>query len=206
MLKLSKAGKMPCRSWSLQAIDTCPGSRVLEGERKGELVEACSTCYATDGNYRFPNVKATRAHNRGDWERDGWVQDMVDELQNDRYFRWLDSGDLYSEALAWKVLLVMKLTPWVTHWLPTRTYKFAKHRKVLELMRELPNAVVRYSNDSNDGIDTLEGMGQRSVIVRDWSQVPAGAVRCSAPEQEGKCLKCRACWSKDVEVVAYLHH
>ena len=24
MIKLSKAGKMPCRSWSLQAIDTCP--------------------------------------------------------------------------------------------------------------------------------------------------------------------------------------
>ena len=49
MLKLSKASKMPCRSWSLQALDTCPGSR----DKSGELVPACSGCYATDGNYRF---------------------------------------------------------------------------------------------------------------------------------------------------------
>ena len=25
-IKLSKAGKMPCRSWSLQALTTCAGS------------------------------------------------------------------------------------------------------------------------------------------------------------------------------------
>ena len=34
MLKLSKASKMPCRSWSLQALDTCPGSR----DKSGDLV------------------------------------------------------------------------------------------------------------------------------------------------------------------------
>ena len=51
MIKLSKASKMPCRSWSLQAIDTCPASIGSDGE----LVDACKGCYATTGNYNFPN-------------------------------------------------------------------------------------------------------------------------------------------------------
>ena len=80
MIKLSKAGKMPCRSWSLQALTTCPGSKGGDGE----LVDACKGCYATTGNYRFPNVKAPREHNQEDWQRDSWVDDMVAELDNDR--------------------------------------------------------------------------------------------------------------------------
>ena len=96
MLKLSKASKMPCRSWSLQALDTCPASR----DATGSLVPACSGCYATTGNYRFKNVKAPREHNREDWKRDAWEDDMVAELDNDRYFRWFDSGDMNDIRLA----------------------------------------------------------------------------------------------------------
>jgi hypothetical protein len=73
MLKLSKASKMPCRSWSLQALDTCPASKNSDGS----LVPACSGCYAVGGNYRFPNVKAPREHNKEDWKRSDWVADMV---------------------------------------------------------------------------------------------------------------------------------
>ena len=32
MIRLSKASKMPCRSWSLQALETCPGARKSNGE------------------------------------------------------------------------------------------------------------------------------------------------------------------------------
>jgi len=103
-IKLSKAGKMPCRSWSLQALTTCAGS---VGD-DGTLVPACIGCYATTGNYRFPNVKQPREHNQKDWKRDAWVDDMVAELDNDRYFRWFDSGDVYSIKLARKILEVMK--------------------------------------------------------------------------------------------------
>ena len=35
------------RSWSLQALETCPGSIAAPGE----LVDACKGCYATSGNY-----------------------------------------------------------------------------------------------------------------------------------------------------------
>jgi len=199
MVKLSKASKMPGRSWSLQALDTCPGSK----KRDGSLVDACSGCYATTGNYRFKNVKAPREHNREDWKRDQWVDDMVAELDNDRYFRWFDSGDVYDVRLARKILEVMKRTPWCNHWLPTRMHKFSKFGSVLAEMSALPNVVVRLSSDSITG-DTVEGPQTSTIATLD--NVPGDALVCEAYSREGKCGPCRACWSKDVALVCYIGH
>ena len=91
-VKLSVTSKLDgIKSWSLQALDTCPGSKAADGT----LVPACSGCYATTGNYLFGNVKAPREHNRQDWQRDDWEFDMVMALLDEDYFRWFDSGDLY---------------------------------------------------------------------------------------------------------------
>ena len=199
-MKLSKAGKMPCRSWSLQAIDTCPGSL---GDN-GELVDACRGCYATTGNYRFQNVKAPRIHNREDWKRVGWVADMAQELDNDRYFRWFDSGDVYDVRLARKILEVMTLTPWCHHWLPTRMYKFPKFRSVFKAMEKLPNVVVRYSSDSISG-GTVKGRNT-STIIPTPNDARSGMTVCEAYQRKGKCGKCRACWDKGTKVVAYPAH
>ena len=128
MIRLSETSKLDgIKSWSLQARDTCPGSVV-----KGELVPACAGCYAVGGNYRFPNVKQPRLDNQEDWKRADWVQDMAQALDSSRYFRCLDSGDLYSLELARKVLKVMEATPWVNHWLTTRMHKFKKFGPVFE--------------------------------------------------------------------------
>jgi hypothetical protein len=190
------------RSWSLQALDTCPGSI----ESPGVLVDACKGCYATTGNYVFANVKAPREHNRLDWTRLDWTDNMVAELAKDEYFRWLDSGDLYALALAEKVLDVMTRTPWVKHWLPTRMYKFPKFRAVLEQMRALPNVSVRFSSDSVTGeyIPGLHG----SVIgpAADTFQASAGVSLCQAYEHEGRCSGCRACWDKTIDLIAYPAH
>jgi len=199
MLKLSKASKMPCRSWSLQALDTCPGSR----DKSGELVPACSGCYATDGNYRFKNVKAPRLHNREDWKRAEWVSDMVAELDNDRYFRWFDSGDVYDVRLAKKILEVCERTPWVNHWIPTRMHKFAKFKPVLDALEALPNVVVRLSSDSITG-ETISGATTSTIATLD--SVPENAQVCEAYTREGKCKTCRACWDKSVQVIAYIGH
>jgi hypothetical protein len=199
MLKLSKASKMPCRSWSLQALDTCPASRNSDGS----LVAACSGCYATTGNYRFKNVKAPREHNREDWKRDEWVADMVAELDNDRYFRWFDSGDMYDIRLARKILEVMSLTPWVKHWLPTRMHKFPKFREVIDNMEMFPNVVIRRSSDSITG-ETIEGANTSTISTLD--SVPEGAAVCGAYTRSGKCGTCRACWDKSVSVVCYIGH
>jgi len=199
MIKLSKASKMPGRSWSLQALDTCPASRKADGS----LVDACSGCYATTGNYRFKNVKAPREHNREDWKRSEWVDDMVAELDNDRYFRWFDSGDIYDVRLAFKILEVMKRTPWCNHWLPTRMHKFSKFGSVLAEMSALPNVVVRLSSDSITG-DTVKGPQTSTIATLD--NVPGDALVCEAYSREGKCGPCRACWSKDVALVCYIGH
>lgn len=198
--KLSKASKMPCRSWSLQALDTCPASIGADGE----LVDACKGCYATDGNYRFSNVKAPRLHNREDWQQSDWVDAMVAELDNDRYFRWFDSGDMYSLKLAEKIYDVMVATPWTRHWLPTRMHKFAKFADILAKMEALPNVVVRLSSDSING-DIIAGNTTSTIIPTISHRKPKMTI-CEAYERDGKCATCRACWNKDVEVVAYVAH
>jgi hypothetical protein len=201
MIKLSKTSKLDgIMSWSLQALDTCPGSKT----KSGGLVDACRGCYATTGNYRFANVKAPREFNREDWKRDTWVDDMIQALDSSRYFRWFDSGDMYDLSLAIKILAVMKSTPWVKHWLPTRMHKFAKFAPVIAKMEALPNVVVRRSSDSVDG-QTVRGMTS-STIFSDESQLPEGATICRAYEHDGKCNGCRACYSKDVSVIAYKAH
>lgn len=200
MIKLSKASKMPCRSWSLQALETCPASK----DAQGNLVDACKGCYATSGNYHYPNVKAPREHNKDDWKRSEWSSDMINELDNDRYFRWFDSGDMYSLALAHKILEVMKATPWCNHWLPTRMHKFDKFSKVIKEMMELPNVVVRLSSDSVRG-DTVQGVTTSTIIGDDQLTTTSFKV-CRSFENKGKCGTCRACWSKDVSVIAYVQH
>jgi len=199
MIKLSKTSKLDgILSWSLQALDTCPGSK----DSQGDLVPACQGCYATTGNYRFSNVKKPREFNREDWKRDEWVNDMVKALDSSRYFRWFDSGDMYDLSLANKILAVMKATPWVKHWLPTRMHKFIKFQHTIDAMMSLDNVVVRFSSDSVTG-QTIAGQ-TTSTIFSDT--VPEGALECKAYEHEGKCNGCRACYDKDVKVIAYKAH
>lgn len=202
-MKISITSKLDgIRSWSLQALETCPGSWASPGE----LVDACKGCYATTGNYNYPNVKAPRAHNKTDWARLDWCDDMVRELENDRFFRWFDSGDVYALGLAEKILEVMQRTPWCKHWLPTRMHKFPKFRFVFDTMQALDNVSVRFSSDSVVGeyIPGLHGsvIGPSAVTF----QETPGASLCRAYEHGGKCSGCRACWDKSVDLIAYPAH
>lgn len=207
MLRISVTSKLDgIRSWSLQALDTCPGS-ILEPATESSpavLVAACEGCYATQGNYRYPNVKAPRLENRIDWERDDWEDDMVRELQDDEHFRWFDSGDSYALALAKKIYNVMRRTPWCKHWIPTRMGKFPKFQEILAMMEALPNVKVRFSSDSVSG-EYVKGK-HGSTIVPTSDNVPEGVAVCRAYEHGGKCNGCRVCWDKSVPVVAYVAH
>lgn len=200
--KLSATSKLGCLSWSLQALETCPGSVGVDGE----LVPACSGCYATTGNYVFANVKAPRAHNKEDWQLDGWEDAMVAALFDEEYFRWFDSGDMYAIALAQKMLNVMRRTPWCKHWLPTRMYKFAKFSAVIKEMMALENVMVRPSSDAIDGSYTPGVHG--STIVPDAQTAASNPALfvCGAYSRDGKCGPCRACWDKSVPMIAYPAH
>jgi len=200
MIRLSKTSKLDgILSWSLQARDTCPGS--LEG---GQLVPACAGCYASKRKLSLSECKQPRLDNREDWQRSEWVRDMVQELDSSRYFRWLDSGDLYSVDLAKKVLEVMKRTPWVNHWLPTRMHKFKKFGPVFAKMQALPNVAVRFSSDSVTG-EYEKGL-HGSVIIPQAGDAPKGVKVCQAYEHGGKCSGCRACYDKKNKVIAYPAH
>lgn len=199
MIRLSKPSKMPCQSWSLEALVTCPASK----KPNGELVDACKGCYATSGNYRYPNVKAPRASNKIDWRRSAWVSDMVQELDTERYFRWFDSGDVYAHGLAVKIYEVMKLTPWAKHWLPTRMHKLAKFTSILAKMESLPNVSVRRSSDSVLGeYSSIHG----STIIPEGTTAPKGVTVCKSSTTGGKCITCRACWDKSIPVIGYISH
>jgi len=187
-------------SWSLQALETCQGSIGADGE----LVPACAGCYATQGTYNFPGTKKVRFDNKQAWQDDAWVATMVGALKKQKYFRWFDSGDMYSIQLALKMYAVMVRTPHVKHWLPTRMHKFAKYQQVLTKMQALPNVMVRPSSDAVDGTFTAGVHG--STILPEGMAVPAGVKVCTAPTTNGKCSGCRACYSKDVAVVGYIAH
>ena len=202
-VKLSNTSKLGVKSWSLQAINTCPASI----GKNGELVDACKGCYATAGNYRFANVKAPREFNRQAWQEDSFVQDFIKALHKERFFRWFDSGDMYDLRLANKMLEIMQATPHVKHWLPTRMYKFKKFHAVIRGMASLDNVVVRLSSDSVTG-----GMVESELTDTNSTIVPENALSeykgfiCQAFYQDGKCLDCTACYDKDVKTVAYVGH
>lgn len=199
MINLSKTSKLDgILSWSLQALETCPASK----NKDGSLVDACKGCYATTGNYRFSNVKKPRLENRDDWKRDDWVNEMLLKLDSSRYFRFFDSGDMYDIRLAEKILELCIRAHWVKFWIPTRMHKFAKFKDVLARMEALPNVVVRFSSDSVQG-EIINGQ-TTSTIFSDT--VPLGALECKAYEHGGKCNGCRACYDKDVKVIAYKAH
>ena len=195
MVKVSKTSKLDgIMSWSLPALETCPGA---------SGAEACKGCYATTGRYLFGPVKAVRQFNKEDWKRPEWVDEMIQALKGKPYFRWLDSGDLYHVDLAVKVYQVMLGTPSTKHWLPTRMHKFTKFQAILAAMQLLPNVKVRYSSDSVTGeFNDLNG----STIIPSADAAPEGVHVCRAYENGGKCSGCRACWDKDVKVVAYVAH
>jgi hypothetical protein len=201
MNKLSRTSKLDgILSWSLEALKTCPGSIADDGS----LVDACRGCYATTGNYRFPNVRAVREDNRQAWKAETWVFDMIHALQGQDYFRWFDSGDMYSLELAEKILAVMRSTPGTKHWIPTRMHKFAKFTSVLASMEALPNVVVRRSSDSIHG-EFSKGL-HGSTIVHSIESAPDAVKVCMAYEHGGRCNGCRACWDKSVSVIGYVAH
>ncbi len=224
--KFSKASKMPCLSWSLPALLTCPGSSESYENYSGKLqdwqnafdsdaklVPSCQGCYATTGNYLYKNVKAVREHNMQDWQKPDWVSKMVATLKHERYFRFFDSGDVYCVELAEKILEVCKRCPDTKFWIPTLAWKVAEIAEALESLENLDNVVVRRSTgqvitaDSADDVDTL-GWGQYSFVVENVDTVKAqkGIVVCRSYNRAGKCGQCRACWNRKVENVLYPAH
>jgi hypothetical protein len=83
-------------------------------------------------------------------------------------------------------------------------HKFKKFSSILAKMQKLPNVVIRFSSDSIAG-ELVQG-STSSTIFSSEDQLPKNATICRAYEHEGKCNGCRACYSKDIPVIAYKAH
>lgn len=223
--KLSKTSKMPAKSWSLPAWETCPGARSRQLDGTVTPSPACEGCYALTGAYQFPATIASREHNLADWKNPDWVDAMVKGIGKGKLFRWFDSGDIYTMELAKKIIEVVQRTPNCKHWLPTRSHKSIQglvdffnlytkpmyeandYHPVMENPNYLPNLVVRYSSDSVTG-EKIKIAENTSTIVQNAEDFVSekGSVLCRAYTRGGKCGSCRACWSPAVKTVFYPKH
>ena len=205
---LSSPSKMPCYSWSIPA-ELCKVGSLLR-KIKGST---CSTCYALKGNYkRYPNVFKALNRRLDAWKSDrpGWIQAMAASIskRNNPYFRWFDSGDLQGLEMLQDIVEVCKLTPEVSHWLPTRENAVLT-AYVLEF-GELPDNLTPRRSAAMIG-ETLEPASKGPlkdipVSMVHTDEAPKGSYACPSSKQKGKCLDCRACWSKDIKQVSYAAH
>tara|TARA_R110000765_G_scaffold392455_1_gene485619 strand:+ start:114 stop:533 length:420 start_codon:yes stop_codon:yes gene_type:complete len=126
---------------------------------------------------------------------------MVKAIGDAPYFRWFDSGDIYSAKLADKILEVIKRTPNCKHWIPTRSHKVAKLKPAISRLKKERNASVRYSADK---IGRFNKAVHGSVVFA--GEKPDNSFLCEAYTRGGECGDCRACWDTNIKTIAYPTH
>lgn len=208
--KLSSTSKMPCKSFALPIEDTCNGRYNLDGTLK----EICNGCYADKGSYTWPASINLRSHNYlSTQENDfsGYMIDLINLDKND-YFRWFDSGDVYSTKFLFKLYTICLNTPNTKHWIPTKSRDLYDN-SIWELLEALPNVKVRFSSPSKYGKFNIN-LHKSTVIQPDQEVDKFLVFKCKAKSiglnKKGKanpkkCHNCRACWTND-KVIAYEFH
>ena len=202
---LSNPSKMPGDSWSISAFECKTGSKLREV--KGST---CSSCYAMKGMYRFKNVKEAHAKRLTGLYHPQFVEAFIFVL-SEKYrrsrvketrFRWHDSGDLQDLEHLTKINTIASRTLFLQHWLPTREFGIVK-----EWLKENPqgfssNLTVRLSAVMIGDTFKARTMGLpfSTVGVTDNT-----VEQCKAPQQDGKCLSCNACWDKSKDINYPLH-
>jgi hypothetical protein len=116
------------------------------------------------------------------------------------YFRWHDSGDLQDVAHLAKLVEIARALPDIKFWLPTREYGIVASFLRSDSFPE--NLIVRLSAYMIEG--EPPALAKRLGLTT--SGVSKVGFTCPASGQGGKCLSCRACWSKDVQNVNYKKH
>lgn len=195
---LSDTSKMPGLSFGL------PTSKCKAGAKLAAIPGTiCSKCYANKGFYKtFANTVVPAQERRfAALDDPQWVEAMVKSLEKERWFRWFDSGDLQSTDMLRNIAEVARRTPHCKHWLATRERSFVREFLTDSVVPD--NLVIRVSATYPDiPVKPIPGVQAANVH---HVRMPIGHV-CPAPEQNGRCDTCRACWSKDVHTVSYKQH
>ena len=198
---ISQTSKMPCNSWSLSAFWCNNGGKL--NKIKGS---SCYGCYALKGNYtRYKEhmlksyTKKLDAYNDNKKLFKIAFIEYLNRFEKSGFFRWFDSGDLQSYNMLLDIVDIVKKTPNIKHWLPTKEYSLiTKYKK--EIGNFPDNLVVRVSAPMLDTI--MKGYNNTSSVKKDSSL----KVDCNAYKQEGQCLDCRLCWDKSVKNITYKYH
>jgi hypothetical protein len=214
--------KMPGTSYGISAKACITGAKLAQIEGS-----TCHDCYALKGNYLYPSVQSAHATRLAGIAHPAWPIAMAKLILHCQetgvnrkgdpidlgWHRWHDSGDLQSESHLAKICVVATLTPNVKHWLPTRELSI-----VLAYVRKggiVPtNLVIRVSATMVDGQATRQWPTTSGVHTTwnhfsplcDHAPAPSHAHRCPAPEQQGHCGACRACWLPTVSHTTYHKH
>jgi hypothetical protein len=196
---LSSPSKMPCYSYGISAYRCDTGSKLVD-----VVGSTCADCYALKGFYGDWNTNLHKAHQKRyeAMQSPDWVNAMVFLITRKKmdYFRWHDSGDLQSFQHLLNLVTIAEACPGTAFWLPTREKKFVNQYQ--KAFGDFPsNLVVRVSATMVD--DKAGDYANTSTVHQD--KAPIG-LACKAPEQDGKCMDCRACWDKSVVNVSYAKH
>ena len=189
---LTRTSKMPGLSYSLPAWECKTGSKLRKIKNS-----VCASCYALKGNYvRYSAIKAAQYVRLKSLTNPLWVQAMVTQIKRQKFFRWHDAGDIQSMDHLNKIFEVCRLTPNTQHWIPTREAQFLKDIDPATVPK---NLIIRMSSHMID---------QGPVKFWPWTSTVTskGGATCPAPKQGGKCLDCRACWTRSIANINYGKH
>lgn len=215
---LSKPSKMPGFSYGLPAakadwvpqlakennLDIPKGYGCNVGGKLREIEgTTCAKCYAVKGMYGFKNVRLAQLRRANAIYHPEWVNAMAFLInrKKSKYFRWHDSGDVVDMAHLKRIIEVVKLTPTVNHWLPTREAKLiTKYENTYGAFPK--NLCVRLSATKVDAMPPSAWDITSTVHKED----KAHGKTCGAPKNNGECGTCRACWNPKVRNVSYGIH
>jgi hypothetical protein len=172
------------------------------GKLEGIEGSVCYKCYATRNFYMYSNVQKAQVRRLVGLYDPRWVEAItfLIAFENEKYFRWHDSGDLLGQWHLEKVIEVAKRLPYVKFWLPTKEYKLVREN----LIPVPNNLIIRVSHANIDDDGHLKGRySHTSSVTR--SKALYG-YKCPAHRQDNKCGMCRVCWDSKVQNVVYRYH
>jgi hypothetical protein len=187
---LSKPSKMPGWAYGLPAKECKTGSKLQKVEGS-----TCYNCYALKGCYVFKVVQEAQYRRLKSIDHPLWVRAMTSLLNSkkSKYFRWHDSGDVQSLKHLAKIFEVVRRTPDVQHWMPTREAWVKPYLKYAP-----SNLVIRFSMPMVDQ-PAASSWAHTSTVVTTGRT-------CPAPDQDNACGDCRACWDPKIRNIAYGQH
>ena len=191
----SEPSKLPCYSYNIPAVKCRTGSKLRKVPGS-----VCFDCYALKGLYVKYRATVNPAQDKrlASLSDPRWVESMS-YLINTRklpFFRWFDSGDLQSVEHLKQLVDVANNCKGCKFWLPTREYVFVS--RFVRLYGKIPsNLNLRLSAHFVDGKPPTS-LAQRLGVRT--STVTRGKASCPAKKQNNKCMDCRACWGKALNV------